>query len=260
MGAQALSHELSAYESKCANKPLPSDLTISPKPMRKKRLALYAIGALLIIIFASIFIYPLFIPKKLQVTFSDDKILIGDGNGPYTSGSEGIDLISVHRLPDENAFSFQSYASSTRSIFIKFENAKWNDRNLTDILPQLPSKNYRVILTCGHRTILLDTMDVGESLSPYIWLTLYEADTGNMLSNFLIRDLVPFDNMTLPQEPLSWLYEQGHAVLTRHSQDAWILDVDAWFTDFTSPTGVILPNTPKCYVRISFVMTINFKA
>lgn len=166
----------------------------------------------------------------------------------------------MFRLPDENGFVFQSFDSSTRSMSIKFENATWKDKNSTDILPELPSQNYRVILTCGHRSIVLDTMDIGQSLTPYIWLTLYEADTGEMLSNFLIRDLVPFDNKTLPPEPLSQLYGQGHAVLTRYSQDVWILDVDAWFTEFTIPSGVVLLNSPKCYVRISFVMTMNFKA
>jgi len=71
---------------------------------------------------------------------------------------------------------------------------------------------------------------------------------------------VPFDNRILPQEPLSTLYEQGHAVLTRQSEDVWILDVDAWFTQFTIPIDQILPDSPKDYVKISFVMTINLRA
>jgi len=251
----------SALIARSDDRPLPRDLTISPKPIRNKRLALYVIASLLIIVFAFTFISQLLIPKKLQITFADDKTLEGDGAGPYTSGSDGVNFQSVYsQLPDQNIFAFQSYESPTRSIYIRFDEAEWKDRNLADIPPELPSMNYRVVIACGHRSILINTMEIGQVLEPYVWLTLYEADTGEMLDNFLIRDLVPFDNVTLPQEPPSRLYEQGHAVLTRQSEDVWVLDIDAWFTEVTHTTGVLLPNSPKCYVRISFVMTINLRA
>lgn len=220
----------------------------------------YILVIILVIAVASYFLYPLFLPKKLEVTFSDDKILASDGKGPYTSGTDGVRLVQVSSM-----FIFQSYDSPTRHVSIRFAEAPWKDSHLSNMPSLLPSANYRVILTFGSRSVSsLTQIGVGQNAPPFILLTLYEADTGKMYPNLIIRDSAPFGNTSLPSEPPSWLYGQEHATLTRESQDVWVLDADAWFMEFNAsglpPNFTGIPDVPKHYVRLSLTMTINFKA
>jgi hypothetical protein len=219
----------------------------------------YILVIVLVIVVASYLLYPLLLPKKLAVTFSDGKILTSDGKGPYISKSDGVRVVQ-----DLGMFIFQAYDSPTRPVSIRFADAPWKDWNLSNMPSLLPSANYRVILTFGSRSVTSTQMDVGQSTSPFIWLTLYDADTGKMYPDVIMRDAVPFGNASLPSQPPLWLYGQGYATLTRQSQDVWVLDADAWFTEFNAsglpPNFTGIPNVPKHYVRLSLTMTINLKA
>lgn len=157
-------------------------------------------------------------------------------------------------------WSFQTYAAWEREVRIKFEDTHWMDVNLKDIAPRLPTGNYDVIITFGHRTINLNQMSVGESVeTSYVWITLYNGALGMFGTDGAIRDPTPFDNSTLPREPTYGLYRQGHSTLKRESQDVWVLDVDAWFTFLNFPEYLKDTSANKCYVHLSLTMTINFR-
>ena len=86
-------------------------------------------------------IYTLHSYKKIyQISFANDKTIISDGAGTYsTSEIDRVQFSSANPLIIEMIY-------CTRQVMINFHSTQWKDENLVDTSPRLLTDNYRIIL------------------------------------------------------------------------------------------------------------------
>lgn len=189
--------------------------------------------------------------KLLQATFSNDRMIAGDGKGPYVDGYAGI---SFHDL--DASFDLQGHGSS-RSVFVKFADTPWKDYNLTDMPPRFSSRNCRIDLTFYLGNISLRNMEVGRHYKPSEFLIAFlDTNTSEYVTDVVSDDAYNANGTVSSNLPPA-LVNQSHAYLVRVDEDTWVLDVNAWFLnhDFT----LTLTNQPQYYVYLNFTMTIEYR-
>lgn len=191
---------------------------------KTKLIALILLGVFII----SLFFY-LYSARKYQINFPDDKMIEGDGKGPYEDGADGVQMYYAKNA-DRDVFII---SMGFRFVWINFTNAHWMNESMKDIPSRFPSKLYGVGFSIGSA---LSKMDIGERQSPPISISLDD----------------PSAVLDIAYSPS--LHGQSRIELIRESQDKWTLDVDAWFTSITQQD---FPNGPYYYVKISFTMTIQ---
>ena len=82
------------------------------------------------------------------VVFSGFGHVLGDGFGAYEEGVQGV---YIHVSSDD--FSIVLFNSS-RSVYVRFQEAYWRDEQLNIVASRLPSKNYRVLLSVSDIGVL----------------------------------------------------------------------------------------------------------
>lgn len=199
-------------------------------------------------------IFALCYKPPLQMVFSEDGMVVGDGRGPYTDRYEGVH-IGMFR---DRGFVLNTVESS-RSVFVKFGEASWKNERLWDTYPVLPTGEYRVLLAVFLPESFQKTLseiEVGESAPVNVFIRLHDPDTGDFLGAL---QRFPGDfrigNRTFkgPEPPKS-LFDEGHLTIIRTGEHSWLVDVDAWFVIFQpSPTGELT----KHYVRLSFKLKFS---
>ena len=218
--------------------------------LRKVTIALLMVVALLA---SFLIIYSLHGIKKFQLVFSGDGLIVDDGGGPYEDGSQGV-RVGFTRAGGV----FLDLNSSSRLVYIRFEDASWKDERLGDVASPLPSGRYRIMLGIQVSEGSIADIEVGERLEPDIAIILYDGETGGLkgsLVRMLASDRVYIGAwmiVTPPPEPPKALYQDGYFSLVRTDEHTWILQGDAWFTLLQHAEG----EPVKHYVRLSFKITI----
>jgi len=216
---------------------------------KKAMLLIIAIALLAVTVGITVLLYP---HKRNQAVFADNAILYSDQRGPYEDGVDDIIIKSYVGQSNINADYYQiDMSRSSRSVSIRFEDARWKDENLVDISPRLPSQAYNVILLIGIREESILQAKMGEHYKPFLYLIFIGP---YQVFHMMVRDLMPEGNKEYPHEPPLVLYNQGYADFVLEDKNKWVLDVDAWFIDcinMYSPAG------PRYYVKISFRVTCS---
>jgi len=189
-----------------------------------------------------------------QMVFSEDGMVAGDGKGAYTDRYEGV-RIGIFR---DRGFVLNTLESS-RSVFVKFNEALWENEKLREIYPVLAPGEYRILLAVFlpesfQKT--LSEMEVDEAAPVNVFIRLHDPDTGDFLGALQrFPEDFRIGNRTFegPEPPRS-LFDEGHLTLIRTGERSWLVDVDAWFVMFQpSPTGELT----KYYVRLSFKLKFS---
>jgi len=207
------------------------------------------------ILIASFFIYILYSTRRIQIIFSDEGDIVGDGEGPYVKGNRGVEIIiDIHEQPAVNEERvFLSTLDSTRCVFVKFLDVVWKDFYLRDKPPRMSSKQYSIDLIFGIDLGIVNStlarMRIGERLEPTsIMIVFYDRETGE------IQGRASRVSPDLPVE----LYEDGHAYIIKENENSWMFDVDAWFYVAIGPTWP--PTTSMTYyIKLDFDMTLQIK-
>jgi len=79
------------YEANRLSRPLPPDLTISPKPIRKRtKLVALVVIAVVLSSLGGIYYYTMHSTFLVSASIADDKIITSDGRGPYKHQVDGV--------------------------------------------------------------------------------------------------------------------------------------------------------------------------
>jgi hypothetical protein len=211
---------------------------------------------IIVIVGCSFAIYALHSFKNIyQISFSDDGTIVSDGAGPYPV------VPGVSETEDSVRFSgglplYAQIRYSTRTVKINFEATQWKDENLVDTYPRLPTDSYRIELSFNFNGTDYTILQVGERLTPYeISINLIDKNDAN---NVLPWNIDRSDDASIPIAYVPpQLYNEGHAYLTRESEDLWMLDIDAWFKAQTYVHPYV---GGTYYLRLSFKINLEFRS
>jgi len=251
------------YKANHPNRPLPPDLTISPKPMHKRTI-LIAIVAIVVVISSFVY-FTLHNTFIVSVSLADDNIITSDGRGLYKHQVDGVWL------------EYESYflidVNSPRVVHVSFMDASWKDANLRFMPSRLPSSNYWMDLILQEkdqtgRYVDLFEMEVGEKdFLPELQIQIFFIDpsTSTIVGIDTIHEkggfFTQFYNTTwinsTTAEPPQSLRDESRIELTRTREDTWVLDVDAWLVSYYGPH--LYTGNMKDYVKLSLNLTINKK-
>jgi hypothetical protein len=190
-----------------------------------------------------------------QISFSDDGTIVSDGAGPYpvvpgvSTTEDSVRFSGVLPLSAQIRY-------STRTVKINFNATQWEDENLAFTSPRLPTDSYRIELSFYFNGTDYTKLQVGESLIPSeISINLVDKNDAN---NILPWTIDRSGDASIPVGYVpSRLYGEGHAYLTRESEDLWILDVDGWFKAQTYIRPYVWGTY---YLRLSFKINLEFRS
>jgi hypothetical protein len=254
------------YEVKHLSGPLPTDLTISPKPIRKStKIALIVLAVVLSSL--GIYYYVMHNTFIVSVSIADDRIITSDGRGPYQHQADnGV------WLDYENYFLLD--VVGPRLVHVSFMDAQWKDSNLKFMPSPLPSKDYGMsVMVWENSSSPFEWIDpfkinVGDEFTLpklHIQIFFYDPHTDAVVDINTIHEkggfLTQFQNNTwIPSttaEPPQSLRDESSITLTRTSEDTWVLNVDAWLASYYGPN--LYSGNQKCYVKLTLSLTINKK-
>jgi len=264
----------SVLTARSDDRPLPPDLTISPKPMSKKTEKIIALVAIAVVLssIGGYFYYVMHNTFIVTVSIaSHGKIITGDGRGPYEHNVDGV------YIDHEYYFIIDLYNPKVRSVHVNFADAPWKDANLSDVPPGLPSRDYGMSVMIWENNQIGDfssgyidpfKMDVGEKFTlpeVQIQIFFYDPDTLAVVDINTIHGkggfLAQFQNSTwinsTTAEPPQSLRDESRIEMTRISEEVWALDVDAWLVSYYGPN--LYSGNQKGYVKLSLNLTINRK-
>jgi len=205
---------------------------------------------IIVAVFAIVFV--VFYKPPRQMEFSQGEyVVVDDGRGAYVDGRD-----DVHIFVFDYSLQLDLRTCSmtgSRSIYIRFQDTEWRDKDLKSIESPLPSGNYYVYMAASifPQTKKLRDMEVGEIIEPVVWIHFYEEamETGSAI-RIEESEYLSYLNLSSPQPPPP-LYNYGHVKLTRVSENTWIIDVNAWFMYVSK-----IESTQKYYyVKLSFKLT-----
>ena len=124
-----------------------------------------------------------------------------------------------------------------------------------DTSPRLLTDSYHIQFVFNFDGIDYTKLNVGERLTPGI-ISIDLIDK-NDVNNFLLWTIARSDDVS---QPITYvppeLFDDGHAFLSRESEDVWILDVDAWFN---AEAFVCQDVWITYYFRASFKIVLEFR-
>ena len=206
------------------------------------------------------------------VTFSDDRLIMSDGQGDYIDGMEGVHIF-INKVQmfiiDLTGLSIEGGSTSSREVYIKFEDAFWKNEEFKRIEPILPSDRYPVCISIEVPSepspLSPNQMDIGVPYEPSVWITVFKLVPSEEVCS-LVRTPVekvagPLLNLTGPT-PSPELYVNGHLYFTRTYEKTWVLQGDAWFLLLQ-----VLPKNEdtheyevlRYYVKLSLDITIYYE-
>lgn len=269
------------YEAIRLSRPLPSDLTISPKPMRKRTILIVALIVLAVIIGGiSYYFHNIFL---VSVSIADNNIITSDGRGPYQHWSTSNQADNGVWISYPNWFILD--VVGPRLVHVSFMETQWKDVNLKFMPSPLLSKNYGMSIMVWENNQIgnlssgyIDPfkMDVGEKFTlpkVQILIFFYDPDMNASSSNpYRIVGIdtihekggfeTQFENNTwIPSktaEPPQSLRDESSITLTRTSGDTWVLNVNAWFVSYYGPNEY--SGNQKAYVKLTLNLTMNSKS
>jgi len=240
------------YEANRLSRPLPPDLTISPKPMRKRTILIALV--VMAVVLSSLVCYAMHNSFIVSVSIAYNKIITSDGRGPY---QHQVDSVWI-----DYEYYFIIDVFSPRTVHVNFMDAPWKDANLSDVLSRLPSKDYLMSLMIWENNQIgnfssgyIDPfkMAVGDKFTlPKVQILIFFYDPDMNVSSSNPYRIVGIDtihekggfetqfenNTWIPSktaEPPQSLRDESSITLTRTSEDTWMLNVNAWFVSYYGP-------------------------
>jgi len=267
------------YEASRLSRPLPSDLTISPKPMRKRAI-LIVVLIIMAVIIGGIYYYfhNTFI---LSVSIADGKIITSDGGGPYQHWSRSNYYDNGVWISSEFYLNF--WAIGPRLVRVSFMDAQWKDVHLKFMPSPFLSKNYEINIFAWENNGDLSygyidpfKMDVGEKFTlPNLQIQIFFFDpdmnatpsnpyrvvsinTIHAIGGFLTQSQNNTWINSTTREPPQSLRDESSITLIRTSEDIWELNVNAWLVSYYGLN--LYSGNQKAYVKLTLRLTINKKS